>query len=187
MDYISSDTNVWIDFSVICRTEFPFRLPYKYVMNIDAVEDELLSPACLSSELIKCGLVSVDITIDEFFLAEEYGPKYPKLSKYDRIALAIAKVRNIKLLTGDGALRKAAKKENVDFMGTLGILDQLLAGNYIQTDEFEYCLRLCKSFEQYPDSDEKLLKDLNSFLIILFFCMYLLQVYCSIITVSLPT
>ena len=28
--------------------------------------------------------------VDEFFLAEEYGTRYTKLSKYDRIALAIA-------------------------------------------------------------------------------------------------
>ncbi len=35
--YISSDTNVWIDFSVIGRIELPFRLPYTYMMNSDAL------------------------------------------------------------------------------------------------------------------------------------------------------
>ncbi len=44
MEYISSDTNVWIDFSVIRRTDLPFRLPYTYIMNTDAVNNELLSP-----------------------------------------------------------------------------------------------------------------------------------------------
>ncbi|KLU59276.1 hypothetical protein CEB3_c42620 [Peptococcaceae bacterium CEB3] len=112
MEYISSDTNVWIDFSVIGRTELPFRLPYTYIMNSDAIDDELLSPVGLCSELLRCGLVSVDLTIEEFDLAEEFGPRYPQLSIYDRIALAIAKVRKIVLLTGDGALRKAAKCES---------------------------------------------------------------------------
>lgn len=28
MEYISSDTNVWIDFSVVNELELPFRLPY---------------------------------------------------------------------------------------------------------------------------------------------------------------
>jgi len=45
--------------------------------------------------------VRVDLTIEEFELAEEFGPRYPRLSIYDRIALAIAKSREIVLLTGD--------------------------------------------------------------------------------------
>ena len=64
-----------------------------------------------------------------------------KLSIYDRIALAIAKCRNITLLTGDGALRKAAKRENVAIMGTLGLLDQLWDQGRISSDEFESCLQ----------------------------------------------
>jgi predicted nucleic acid-binding protein len=140
MEYISSDTNVWIDFSVICRTELPFRLPYTYIMNSDAIEDELLSPDGLCEELKNCGLVSVEITIEEFTLADGYGSKYPQLSIYDRIALAIAKSRSIFLLTGDGNLRKAAKNEAVSIIGTIGIIDQLLDSEHITIDEYEYCL-----------------------------------------------
>ena len=44
MEYISSDTNVWIDFSVIHKTDLPFRLPYTYIMNEYAIADEMLSP-----------------------------------------------------------------------------------------------------------------------------------------------
>lgn len=66
MEYISSDTNVWIDFFVIGRIELPFRLPYTYVMNSEALENELLSPVGLSDELLRCGLVSVELTIEEF-------------------------------------------------------------------------------------------------------------------------
>lgn len=140
MEYISSDTNVWIDFSVINRIELPFCLPYTYIMNSDAIDDELLAPTGLGDELLRCGLVGVELTAEEFNLAEEFGPRYPQLSIYDRIALAIAKVRNIVLLTGDGALRKAAKSENVNILGTIGILDQLLDGNYITENEYESCL-----------------------------------------------
>lgn len=125
MEYISSDTSVWIDFSAIDRIELPFRLPYTYIMNSDAINDELLSPVHLRGELLRCGLISVELTLEEFDLAEEFGPRYPNLSIYDRIALAIAKVRKIILLTGDGALRKAAKCENVGIWGTIGVLDQL--------------------------------------------------------------
>lgn len=141
MVYISSDTNVWIDFMTIDSLDIPFKLPFTYIMSEDAVEDELLSPAGLGKQLIALGLVPVEITIDEFFLAEKYGIQYKKLSTYDRIALAIAKCRKITLLTGDGALRKAAKKESVDVMGTLGILDELWSQKLISVEEYEICLR----------------------------------------------
>lgn len=140
MEYVSSDTSVWIDFYVIGRIEIPFFLPYKYIMNNDAIEDEVLSPSGLRNELMRCGLVGVEITIGEFMLAEKFGLHYSRLSIYDRIALAIAKNRKIALLTGDNALRKAAKSENVAVFGTLGILDQLLEGNFITSKEYEFCL-----------------------------------------------
>ena len=141
MEYISSDTNVWIDFVTINAIEIPFRLPYTFIMSKDAIEDELISPPGLGQKLIDNGLVPVEITIEEFFLAEEYGYTYRKLSIFDRIALAIAKCRCITLLTGDGALRKAAKQENVMVIGTLGLLDQLWDQKKISADEYETCLR----------------------------------------------
>lgn len=43
-------------------------------------------------------------------------------------------------MTGDGALRKAAKQENVPVIGTIGILDQLHNRNYIAKSEYLSCL-----------------------------------------------
>ena len=56
MEYICSDTNVWLDFSAVGRTHLPFRLPYTYIMNSDAIEDEVLSPEGLGRELVELGL-----------------------------------------------------------------------------------------------------------------------------------
>ncbi len=109
-------------------------------MNTDAIDDELLSPAGLRDSLLRCGLVRVEITIEEFFLTEAFGSTYPKLSTYDRIALAIAKERNILLMTGDKSLRHAAKKEGVKIIGTLGILDKLFYSNLIERSEYQVCL-----------------------------------------------
>jgi predicted nucleic acid-binding protein len=144
MEYISSDTNVWIDFFVINRISLPFRLPYTYIMSKDAVNDELLSPDEFREILMKAGLRPVEYTIEEFEFAEQFGSQYPKLSIYDRIALAIAKVRKITLLTGDAALRKAAIKEGVTLMGTLGIIDQLFDMELINNEEYCYCLQELK-------------------------------------------
>ena len=140
MEYISSDTNVWIDFKIINRLNLPFLLPYTYIMYEESVNSELISPLNFRNDLLNLGLKSVDITIDEFLLADLWGNIYPKLSIQDRIALAIAKKRNIILLTGDLALRKAALKENVQIIGTLGILDKLYNNTYITSKEYKYCL-----------------------------------------------
>lgn len=141
MKYISSDTNVWIDFVTINRIALPFRLPYTYLMNQDAIDEELLSPPDFKDQLISAGLVSTELTDAEFSLAEEYGLRYRKLSTHDRIALAIAKQRNITLLTGDQALRKAAIAEGVSLIGTIGILDQLHSQELITTTEYVDCLK----------------------------------------------
>lgn len=144
MEYISSDTNVWIDFSTINKMALPFRLPYTYIMNGDAIEDELLNPATLKQNLLNLGLKKVDLDTDELFLAAGYALKYKQLSRYDAIALAIAKNRRITLLTGDKRLREAAEKEFVTVVGTLGILDSLYAYGHISEAEYDECLNEIK-------------------------------------------
>lgn len=141
MEYISSDTNVWLDFAVINMLELPFKLPYTYIMNEDAVEDELLSPKELKDNLVMLGLQTVELSEKEFYLAEEYNAKYSRPSLFDCVALAIAKVRGITLLTGDGPLRKAAEQENVTVIGTIGVLDRLYEGKYIEQEEYAECLK----------------------------------------------
>lgn len=141
MEYISSDTNVWVDFQAINRLELPFRLPYTYLMNNDAVHDELLSPPGMGDKLLELGLQETELTEEEFYLVEEYVGRFKRLSLYDCVALAIAKGREITLLTGDGALRKAAQKEGVMVIGTIGILDQLYENRYIEHGEYEYCIK----------------------------------------------
>lgn len=141
MEYISSDTNVWLDFVEIEKLHLPFLLPYVYLMNDETVEDELLSPPGLSDELLQLGLKKTELTEGEFYLAETFVSKYAKPSVYDCIALAIAKLRGLTLLTGDGALRKAAVEEGVNVMGTIGILDQLHNGKYIEEGEYAECIQ----------------------------------------------
>jgi len=150
MEYISSDTNVWLDFAVINHLELPFRLPYVYLMNEDAVHDELLSPPELGNNLIELGLIETAMTEEEFFLAEEYMGCYSKPSVYDCVALAIAKCRGIILLTGDGPLRKAAKAEGVTVIGTIGILDRLYGGEYIDKEVYLECLERLREHNGGP-------------------------------------
>lgn len=58
MEFISSDTNVWLDFAAIDKLPLPFRLPYVYLMDEDTISDELLSPPELGKHLQDLGLQS---------------------------------------------------------------------------------------------------------------------------------
>lgn len=140
MKYISSDTNIWLDFNTIECIELPFRLQCKYVMFREALDAEIVDPPNLPDILVELGLEAVEITTEEFFEAARCMNEYPKISTYDSTALAIAKKRNIPLLTGDNALRKAAQAEKVDVMGTIGMIDLLLNEGCITVAEYRHCL-----------------------------------------------
>ena len=116
---------------------------------------EIIDPPSLLSELEKLGLDGVELTTEDFFYADGLYKKYRHLSKFDRTALAIAKLRGISLLTGDGALRRAAETEEVSVLGTIGILDRLLTGHLITSDEYRYCLeRLLSHAERRLPQEE---------------------------------
>lgn len=61
MEYISSDTNVWIDFNIISRMNLPFLLPYTYIMYTESMESELLNPEGFKDQLAEAGLVGVSV------------------------------------------------------------------------------------------------------------------------------
>lgn len=140
MEYISSDTNVWIDFHRIDALDLPFTLDLTYIMFEETINREILYPAGLKSRLLALGLTPVQITAEELFYADDLTDIYPRLSVHDRIALAIAKHRSIVLLTGDGALRQAAVRESVEVIGTIGLLDRIYREAHIDTAGYRQCL-----------------------------------------------
>ena len=162
MKYISSDTNIWIDFNTISRTDLPFRLPCTYIMYKEALRKEIINPPELLTDFQKRGLIGVDLTIEEFFYADELSKKYVKLSGYDRTALAVAKYRKIPLLTGDNPLRKAAEKEGVEVFGTIGLLDKLYEGDYINKLEYQFCLESLLEHKERRLPEEELQKRIES-------------------------
>ena len=61
-------------------------------------------------------------------------PKYPRASRNDLFALALAKQESCPLVTGDNALRKACEKEEIDLLGTIWIMNQLVYHDVIDKD-----------------------------------------------------
>ena len=140
MEYISSDTNIWIDFQAISQLDVPFRLNVKYIMFHEAMRAEIIDPPELLKSLSKLGLEGVSISTEEFYLAAALLDKYRDISRYDAIALAIAKTRKISLLTGDKALRNAATSEKVSILGSIGLVDRLLEEEQITEKEYQEIL-----------------------------------------------
>ena len=133
MEFISSDTNIWIDFSIINKLDLPFKLPYIYLMDKDAIEDELLFPTTLKPDLLSLGLQQIEITLNELLLAEQYGTKYKKLSIYDRIAMNFDFFSNISVLTFSFMV-----KNSLCFFNIL-----LLDNAYSFHDIFYYIITIC--------------------------------------------
>ena len=63
MTYISSDTNIWIDFMTIEKLELPFRLPYTFLMYKESIQNELLFPPNLKTRLLENGLTATELTV----------------------------------------------------------------------------------------------------------------------------
>lgn len=131
-------------------------------MYKEALRKEIVSPPELLDKLQKRGLMGVELTIEEFFYADKLSNKYVKLSGYDRTALAIAKFRKIPLLTGDNPLRKAAEKEGVEVFGTIGLLDKLYDGKYINKCEYLFCLEGLLEHKERRHPIEELQKRIDS-------------------------
>ena len=134
--YISSDTNIWIDFYEIGHINHPFKLNYKYFISEETYNDEFCKTNTLYDELRELGLQTTELTEEEVGIAFHYHEIYRKLSLYDAFALAIAKNRDWTLLTGDMPLRKAAIKEGIEVHGTIWIYDQLKEQELISETEY---------------------------------------------------
>lgn len=135
--FISSDTNVWIDFHEIGHLDHPFRLNFEYYISRDTFQDEFLKSELMRNDLMNFGLHLADVTDDEFVEAVVFQERYQALSIYDTFALAIAKTRKWMLLTGDMPLRRAADMEGVEVHGAIWIYDQLKAQGKMTEDEYD--------------------------------------------------
>ena len=133
---ISSDTNVWLDFEYIKRLHHPFLLEHSYYLSNLTYEEEIQQSEAIRKAVADNLLQITNVPYDELALASEYAARYPAITFYDAVAMSIAKCRGWILLTGDGALRNAAKQEKVECHGTIWVYDELKKNGLITLDEF---------------------------------------------------
>lgn len=114
-------------FNAIKGIDFANKLPCVLV-NKETFHGKIIHESILSESDVEIEWINVKVTIDEFFYADKLADKYVKLSREDRIALAIAKYRKAPLLTCDSILREVAEIEGVEVYNMIAVFDQLYSG-----------------------------------------------------------
>lgn len=128
---IVSDTSVLIDIEQGELTSAMFSLPWQFAVPDILFASEL---AERHSHLLQFGLMSK--TLNGGLIAEAYllHQKYRRTSVNDMLALTLAKHEDCPLLTGDRALREAAKELNVELHGTIWLVEQMIESEKITVE-----------------------------------------------------
>jgi predicted nucleic acid-binding protein len=112
-------------------TEKMFDLPYTFAIPDILYYEELEED---HSNLLEYGILVLELSSETVKDMEVMVPKYPRASRNDLFALALAKQESCPLVTGDNALRKACEKEEIDLLGTIWIMNQLVYHDVIDKD-----------------------------------------------------
>ena len=131
MQLLISDSNILIDMEVSGLTEKMFDLPYTFAIPDILYYEELEED---HSNLLEYGILVLELSSETVKDMEVMVPKYPRASRNDLFALALAKQESCPLVTGDNALRKACEKEEIDLLGTIWIMNQLVYHDVIDKD-----------------------------------------------------
>lgn len=144
---IISDASVLIDIECGELTSAMFSLPCQFAVPDTLFAEEL---AERHGHLSRLGLISKTMSGD--LVAEAYSlhQKYIKPSVNDMLALTLAKHEGCQLLTGDKALREAAKEFNVEVHGTIWLVELMLRGEKITIDVAQV------AFQQMKDAGSRL-------------------------------
>lgn len=141
MEYISCDAIIWAAFCTISKEDILFRFPCTYIMFKETIQDWRLDAVDMLWGNQRSRLSGIDLTIEEFFYAQNLAGVYMALSVEDRIALAIAKERGILLLTDNRSLKNAADQEHVQTMNASELLCVMYQSGYIDEQEYRSCYR----------------------------------------------
>ena len=125
-----SDANILIDMEVGGLLRPMFRLDATFAVPNILFEEELRGQ---HPRLPRLGLKSLDLNATSVEYADNVIAKYRAIgaSINDLLALALAKQEQCPLLTGDAKLRIAAESEQVEFHGTLWLVEQMVGARVI--------------------------------------------------------
>jgi predicted nucleic acid-binding protein len=117
------DTSICIDLHNGKLLKAVLRLPHKFVLP-DVIIAELLDPA--GGALLQLGFIEEGTSGEETQNISALRNQYTLASLNDLFALLLAKINNCYLITGDNALRNAAKSEGVATHGLFWLIDEMV-------------------------------------------------------------
>lgn len=125
-----SDTNILIDMEAGELMMTLFRLPMKFGIP-DVLYFEEIEPD--SPDLEMLGLAVMEVVSEFVDYALQLPGKYGEAaSRNDYLALALAKQEACDLLTGDHALKDAARGEGVKVRGTVWLLCEMVKNQLLR-------------------------------------------------------
>ena len=127
MRIVISDSSCLIDLRKASLLDAFLRLPYELLIPNTLFEEELLKfSAAQKTALLRGGLKVIDIPGDRVLRARQIAREMPHLSIHDAFAFTLAESHEgCMLLTGDGALRTLAMKQDIEVHGVLWVIDEL--------------------------------------------------------------
>lgn len=151
MRLLISDANILIDMEAGALVETLFQLPMQFAIP-DLLYYEEIEPD--SPGLVALGLRVLAVRGDLVAYAQQLPGRYNPLltaknghkpGHNDYLALVLAKQEGCTLLTGDANLRIVAHEEQVDVMGTIGLLSAMIRNRLLTVDEALEALDRMKS------------------------------------------
>ena len=132
MQLLISDANILIDLEEGQLIELMFQLPFEFcipdILFIEELEED-------HGHFKTLGLSLCELESETMLHAMGLISKYNRTSRNDCFALALAAAKRCPLLTGDKALREAAKKEAVIVHGTIWVTEMLIANGLISVTQ----------------------------------------------------
>lgn len=133
MQLLISDANILIDLEEGEILDIFFQLPYQFsvpdILFFEELEDQ-------HAHLLEMGLTLCELSAQTLIYAHELiqrvggGP-----SRNDCFALALAKQENCPLLSGDEALRRTARREDVEVNGSIWVVERLIQQQLITAED----------------------------------------------------
>lgn len=135
MRLVVTDANIIIDLAAGDLLEAMFRLPGIEFHVPDVLYGEELAERY--GRLVGLGLKVIPLPAEAVAEVRRLRESYRRASVNDLFALVLARRLDCALLSGDRALREAAREEGVEIRGTLWLIELLVQARLIAVDRAE--------------------------------------------------
>jgi len=137
-----SDANILIDMEEGQLIGEFFALPFEFIIPDILFYEELVND---HEHLLELGLRPEQLTSEMMMHANQLISRYQKPSRNDLFALCLAMNKQCTLLTGDRDLKQAAELEQVEVMGSLGMVRAMLEQELISVERARCAFELMRN------------------------------------------